>query len=521
MTQDTSLEFPILDKSTPGSGSKHEARRHRRHLRKGPVTTNERVEMALKNNTQSRDVDDEGETEDDEENAQEVQSSEMQGIGSPEENRTSREIVKSYGHVSDNVKSSLVTALEKDQSRRRHGVGSEDSSVSSYASSASTDDIDPDVKKQIAEALNKAASRDRSDVPSASSYASSAHQEGDAEADVEVSKQIATALEKARRQREIQDSNEGKEEGNHDISLQSSLEVVDKEEAEKLFPNEESLSMIAQEEGARATEGDTTATSLDADAAAWDANGVSGMESVLENFKASNRTSVEAGDVTPLFDLETISSCGNNNDKGLEGDISSSSLAKMSSQRERMALYTSGEGFGVGEDSSVDNNENESQHSENDDGGDKDVGDKALFDYEVMNNIMDDADECDDDDAAEEALEEFRSVQSDDDGRSPPQFSPSGGESRTNRWDRNPDAISDVGDDESELFDGKSGVTGVTTEGSGIVGLRFVGSSTPSTTGYSSSSAQQHPTSSPPPPKSSFDFADADANSQDGHFFFS
>ncbi|KAL9185165.1 hypothetical protein ACHAXT_002942 [Thalassiosira profunda] len=167
-----------------------------------------------------------------------------------------------------------------------------------------------------------------------------------------------------------------------------------------------------------------------------------------------------------------------------------------------MALYTSGEGFGVGEDSSVDS-ENESDDSM-DDAGEEDAG-VEVIDYEDMNNIIDDASEQDEGD---EALDVDQYVPpADGYQNNVPTFSIAGEsnvprDSRVRRWDRNPDAMSDV-DDESEMFDVKSGTT---ADGSSVFGLHFVGSNSVSGT----STSQQTP------PHSPFERADPDATPKIG-----
>lgn len=204
--------------------------------------------------------------------------------------------------------------------------------------------------------------------------------------------------------------------------------------------------------------------------AAWDPNASEVVNDALKESMDRHRMNFAAADSQALLHLEAITS-----EYGACNDEVAASATLMS-QRDRLALYNSREGFGVGDESSVDESGSTKSEGEASD---------ASGVYEEIGNLQSDLeDEEDRENGTEnelnrEQFSHFAMVGYEEDSRSDPSdnpelpsFQPHLDGSRV-RWKCNPDAISDV-DDESALLSTKSGTTGVE---SSVVGLNFVESS--------------------------------------------
>ncbi|KAL7472061.1 hypothetical protein ACHAXS_012377 [Conticribra weissflogii] len=223
----------------------------------------------------------------------------------------------------------------------------------------------------------------------------------------------------------------------------------------------------------------------------WNPNVFSIMNETLEQSNVSLKKVPAEGE--PLLQLNSLSDAERHDtllDSTFENLEAASS--KLILQKERVAMYNGPNRFGIGEDSSVDN-ENESKESDEvvDDHGemcddnfnyanvtepsasdDEEDENDSSMDEQCVRNDMDDTDNGDvfefvdfsfgkgsfEDTATaiSDTLSSFANVQA----------------SRTLRWSRNPDAISDA-DDESDLYT-KSSITG----GGGVFGKDFVESQT-------------------------------------------
>ena len=296
---------------------------------------------------------------------------------------------------------------------------------------------------------------------------------------------------------------------------------VDDDEARKLFPPME-LHMHPRESFAR--------LNLEP---AWDAKDASGLKAALDESKDRDRRSKTGGDITtqPLLELG-LSSDEMVNENIPETDMeyafeSGRSLEaaskKLLSQKKRMDIYTNTEGFGVGDDSSVDN-EDESEMIGCDDSNndDDDVDEGNNFNYadiiEADSNSEDDGnnivgvnkdnDNCIDDDDNDDG-ESFDAFEFVDFGNgsydenataisgAPSSLGANTEENRALRWNRNPDAMSDA-DDESDIFS-KSSVTG----GCAVFGVQYLESTMGSNSSF------------PTPPQSPLDL-DPDATPKIG-----
>ena len=207
---------------------------------------------------------------------------------------------------------------------------------------------------------------------------------------------------------------------------------VSQEEARSIFPGSVNLSTAPREHSVE-----------DCDSA-WITGKSSNLNAALKKSKERNKMNADARDGEALLHLDTISS-----DVGATPYAVSQKLAL--AQQERIALYTSGESFGVGEESSVENegnNDSERCNSETDER-------VEVNDYEEMDSLLND-----DDSELEEDDNELDMVQFS-------QFSNKGCKDGILTF--NP--VVAEGDNESELYDSKSGTTG-----SSVLGLRFVGS---------------------------------------------
>ena len=183
-----------------------------------------------------------------------------------------------------------------------------------------------------------------------------------------------------------------------------------------------------------------------------------------------NKMNFAAADGQALLHLETITS----EYSAYNDEVTAS--AKLMSQRDRLVLYSSREGFGVGDESSVD--------AESEGGKSEGEASDASGVYEEMGDTQSDFEDEEDHENEtrkelnREQFSHFATVGYEDnllpsDNPEVPTFQPHSEGSRA-RWKRNPDAISDV-DDESALFSTKSGTTSGVA--SSVVGLNFVESS--------------------------------------------
>ena len=438
---ENSVSIPILDGTSKNSSSSspnkqtNEARRNRRHLRKGPVSGKERVEMAFsKNSTTNNDSHHHQMNNDEESQERNTTNDGLNGEELPPVTVSSEKKTKQqHGFISDNVKSTLVNALGRE--------------------------------KEEAEA-----EQHRSPSPTASSSLFDGNSKS---VNPEVSAVIARALEKARRHKLEKDSKALKLDGGEEGTS------IDNDEAKELFP----MSLEQQ----YVINNNATTPLLTSSDEAWNVHDASERNALLEQTKSRNKESLENDDGRPLLHLETITSdnnhIGDHNDNKVDGSsldgTTTSVISKLMSQKERMNMYING-GFGEGEDSSVDVDETD-ENENDDDGSNNNVGvevtdNKVLFDYEDMNNMIDDDDDDDDnvdendDDAVEAAIDAFHPEVRHD---NVPTFSPGANEpssDRVDRWNRNPDCMSDT----SSFFDTNATAT---SGGRAMLGLSFVGSS--------------------------------------------
>ncbi|KAL3790290.1 hypothetical protein HJC23_002916 [Cyclotella cryptica] len=114
---------------------------------------------------------------------------------------------------------------------------------------------------------------------------------------------------------------------------------VDEHEAKTLFPLPSfgDTSMISSLQG-----GKPISNRLDP----WDENAVSGLDTNVKKSKNCNKNGGKEDGGTPLLELNAVSS-------DATGGAAGMALEKLLLQHERMTMYTSGKGFGVGDDSSV------------------------------------------------------------------------------------------------------------------------------------------------------------------------
>lgn len=136
-------------------------------------------------------------------------------------------------------------------------------------------------------------------------------------------------------------------------------------------------------------DGDTAVnTAPSDDDAAWDASGAHGLREKFERFQARAEDNASEA-CRPLLHLEILSSdCDAKGSAEIPGSAPglAGETANLSSQRERLAMYTSGAGFGVGNDSSTDVDDEtyfNSTDGDSEEGADASPG--LLFEYEDMN----------------------------------------------------------------------------------------------------------------------------------------
>jgi len=220
----------------------------------------------------------------------------------------------------------------------------------------------------------------------------------------------------------------------------------------------------------------------------WNTNKFSGMNEILEQSKDRQKLVNSGGE--PLLHLQLSSDDGETNAMLLDSTLDDLEAAssKLVSQKERVAMYTFLDGFGIGEDSSVDNEDGSevfesdevvddhgdigdddfnyanitetSREGDDDDEEEEDEDSSALYAEQSVADAMGDTDDADvfefvDFDFGKGSFEDTVTANSD-----APSSLVNGQESRTLRWSRNPDAISDA-DDESDLYT-KSSITGGT-----------------------------------------------------------
>jgi hypothetical protein len=184
---------------------------------------------------------------------------------------------------------------------------------------------------------------------------------------------------------------------------------------------------------------------------AWDKNAMSTLDTILKQSKSQNCKKGEDG--KPLLELDAVSS-----DAG-ENDVRIAAEKLMSQQKERMTMYTSGKGFGVGEDSSVELHESENEVDDS-------------FDRPCEYQMVDDVNDNDIDALGSQKDSDFDFVEF---GRvSHEEFSAASSAVQiTNHvFDPNGDKISDIGKG-SDFFDDTNSST---TGGGTVLGLRFIGS---------------------------------------------
>lgn len=261
---------------------------------------------------------------------------------------------------------------------------------------------------------------------------------------------ISRALDDARVKREAKSQNGSVDNINtkelFDVEY-NSMEVLNEDETRLFFPTQDAMEVSIVKEG-------ETSVSI-APEAAWDAESSAKLRKALEESRARNSRMAKTDDEKPLLQLETAVS--DNDDKET---LEAASSSKLMSQHERIAMYTSGGGFGVGEDSSVENDsvegDTESAAVETDeDDNDDAVGYKDLTtmydandaDDETSHEVLDlsDVGKISHDNVLTFSIEAFEASKE-----------------RAQRWSRNPDAVSDIDDDSDCYLALASGVKGNT-----------------------------------------------------------
>eukprot|EP00956_Cyclotella_meneghiniana_P041395 scaffold225392_cov45-Cyclotella_meneghiniana.AAC.1 len=152
-------------------------------------------------------------------------------------------------------------------------------------------------------------------------------------------------------------------------SKDACFESVDGAEAKQLFPMpslDDTTMVISLKD------------TLDCSEPAWDERATLNLDTILEQSKTHNR---QNGDVNPLLELDAVSS------DAADDNNAQIAAVKLLSQRERMSMYNSRMGFGIGEDSSVELLENESENDEVNENSDRSC------DYEAVDAEGDDVDD--------------------------------------------------------------------------------------------------------------------------------
>jgi len=383
---------------------------------------------------------------------------ETTGTNDKNEARRNRRHLRKNPVVKGTVEEDKTTEVEGDGVEQT-GEIEEDQQVPA-TDNESTDNSD---KRQQQNIETKEESIRSSESPT-SSFVTDASNNNNNNVNPQVSAVIAKALVMARKQKLEKD--------NKPILLDDydgEGIVVDEEEVKKLFPHDDSLNIIPSSNDSAAE----NTTTLNCDTA-WSNTNISQRNNILEQTKIYNKTKSSKNDNKALFDLDTITSDNINGNEEVEERKMSSSISKLLLQQERMSMYNSGK-FGVGDDSSVDDADEEEGCNSVKDSGSADnnvevTNNEALFDYEDMNNMIDDVDDNEDDteiiNENKEALDMFRLVQDNVPTFTPGEENEISGGGRVNRWDNNPDCISEV----------SSKVTNASS--TAMFGLNFVGSST-------------------------------------------
>lgn len=228
---------------------------------------------------------------------------------------------------------------------------------------------------------------------------------------------------------------------------------------ENLFPSpslEETLAFSLEKQQLPPL--DCPTTPLDSELA-WDAAGALGLDAIQKESKS--RSNNKADDDKPLLHLGVISSDGNDRDAK---ELEAIALENLLSQKERMDMYTSGNGFGVGEDSSVDSK------SDNMEVRSEQQQEEEFLYNRMIEGAENDAAECDDGkgalDSSDMGFVDFGKGSYEEISTSDSAAMHST-ENRALRWKHNTDAMSDA----------ESSVTG----GSTVFGLQLVDSKADST----------------------------------------
>ncbi|KAK1740621.1 TBC domain-containing protein [Skeletonema marinoi] len=290
--------------------------------------------------------------------------------------------------------------------------------------------------------------------------------DNDEEVDPIIAERISKALDDARVKREAKlqnDSDNNIEESKElfDVGY-SSKDLVNEDEAREMFPTQNAIEISVKEEG-------ESPASI-APEAAWDTEQIATLSKALDDSRAHNSRISKTDDGKPLLQLETAFS----DDDDRESLEAASSSSKLMSQKERIEMYTSEGGFGVGEDSSVEDGDlegdidNVADKTDEDDDNDE----EEEIGYEDL-TTMDDDNVDTNDEISDEVLDqsEIGKINSDN----VPTFSVEAFEAskeRAQRWSRNPDAVSDI-DDESDSYptrtSGFKGMIGDKKESSAVM----------------------------------------------------
>lgn len=257
---------------------------------------------------------------------------------------------------------------------------------------------------------------------------------------------------------------------------------VDGDEAKKLFPmpslDDKNIVVVSVNAQEPMSPLDCPSVQLET---AWDQNATTNLDTILEQSKSRNTNNQDG---KPLLELDAATSDAALNDGRMAAE-------KLMSQKERMTMYTSGKGFGVGDDSSVELPESDNEADEN---------------FEEPNEYQTVEEENDDVDAAcsEQDTDTFDFIEF---GKgSHEEFSAAASSAMhgtTRVFDQNSDATSDI-DRRSDYFsDANSSITG----GGTVLGIRFIKSNDdslrtrPTPPGSPAPSSKKLFKIAPPPPE--------------------
>lgn len=263
--------------------------------------------------------------------------------------------------------------------------------------------------------------------------------DNDEDVDPIMANRISMALDDARAVREAKaraqiensklEQNNGEQIDNKDLFDvgYTSRDLINEEDARLIFPTQDAMNITLQERS-------SAPISIEA---AWDIEQSAKLNNALDQIRAHNNRIVKTDDSKPLLQLETVVS--DNDDKE---SLEAASSSKLSSQKERIEIYTSGEGFGVGDDSSVDS-ENCSTGSVVHEPDDDDELAVVYKELTKMDGANDENNDVSNDDISQELIDQKLVVDS-------PIFSVKmfeASKERVQRWVKNPDAVSDIDDD--------------------------------------------------------------------------